>query len=123
MLDLTNSRYGRVVKLDGDVAVFDDVYNPTRRTFSSKNFYAIESQPGISCYQLAGAKEPTAPKPKACLFGDSSDSEKIDSLREFEDSGSGPGTAHVSRARARACNMAEMPPSGSETPNSRRITY
>jgi hypothetical protein len=40
ILDLTNSRYGRVVKMDGDVAVFDDVYNPTRRTFSSKNFYA-----------------------------------------------------------------------------------
>jgi hypothetical protein len=30
--------------MDGDVAVFDDVYNPTRRTFSSKNFFGTRAR-------------------------------------------------------------------------------
>eukprot|EP01047_Picozoa_sp_COSAG01_P026773 COSAG01_NODE_1737_length_9362_cov_165.799309_2_plen_324_part_00 len=70
ILDLTNSRYGRVVRMDGDTAVFDCVYKPTNRTFASKNYEAIEAQPGISCYQLAGAAQPLAKKPNACLIGD-----------------------------------------------------
>jgi hypothetical protein len=66
---------------------------------------------------------PDVVSPPDCFDADgSSGSEKtLDSLREFVDSGSGSGMAHVSRARARACSMAEMPPSGSKTPNSLQL--
>ena len=67
--DITHARYGRVIRMEKDVAVFESLRTPAgndRRTiFRSKNFSVVHLHEGISALQWAGLEAKNLPK--ACM--------------------------------------------------------
>lgn len=67
--DITHARYGRVIKMEKDVVVFESLRTPKgkdiRSQFRSKNFSVIHLHEGISALQWAGLEVKNLPK--ACM--------------------------------------------------------
>jgi hypothetical protein len=63
----SNSRYGLVVRCEGDIVKFRDPSKSGGPYFDSKNFSAIKLAPGISPHRFIGCKQPDGPEPKVCL--------------------------------------------------------
>ena len=61
--NLARSRWGRVIRMEKDVVVFEDM--KTRTRFRSKNFVVVAIPPGMSAYEYVGLKVP--PLPTTCL--------------------------------------------------------
>ena len=67
--DITHARYGRVIKQEKDVTVFESLRTPAgndiRTVFRSKNFSVIHLHEAISALQWAGLEQKKLPK--ACM--------------------------------------------------------
>ena len=65
--NLSNSRYGLVVRCKGDIVQFRDPSRAGGPYFESKNFSEIKLAPGISPHRFIGIPSPDGPTPKVCL--------------------------------------------------------
>ena len=57
--NLARSRWGRVIKMEKDVVVFEDM--KTRTRFRSKNFIVVALPPGMSAYEYVNNKPASLP--------------------------------------------------------------
>ena len=63
--DLTNSRYGRAIRMDRDICVFETL-DDRRDEFDSKHFAVLPLEPGVSALRKYGCERKLR-LPKACL--------------------------------------------------------
>ena len=68
--NLARPRWGRVIKMEKDVVVFEDM--KTRTRFRSKNLIVVALPPGMSAYEHVGLKVPALPTTCIPLLGNAS---------------------------------------------------
>ena len=62
---MTNSKYGRAVKMERDTVLFESL-DDKRTITKSKHYQVIDLEPGVSALQKAGVERKVR-LPRACL--------------------------------------------------------